>query len=78
MYKNNKKGLSHMLKVVRMVRWRPRAKAKPWFAREISANSSESRRIIIHVLVLLRKSMHGLVLVLVLVLLSKSMHGRAM
>ena len=42
-----------MLKVVRMVRWRPRAKAKPWFAREISANSSESRRIIIHVLVLL-------------------------
>ena len=47
------KGLSHMLKVVRMVRWRPRAKAKPWFAREISANSSESRCIIIHVLVLL-------------------------
>ena len=48
-----------MLKVVRMVRWRPRAKAKPWFAREISANSSESRRIIIHVLVLLSKSMRG-------------------
>ena len=66
-----------MLKVVRMVRWRPRAKAKPWFAREISANSSESRRIIIHVLVLLSMVLVLLSMVLVL-LLSKSMHGRAM
>ena len=64
-----------MLKVVRMVRWRPRAKAKPWFAREISANSSESRRIIIHVLVLLRKSMHGSCACTAEQL---SMHGRAM